>query len=183
MMSKTVYMHKNLTVGLTYFTEINEVGEATRHLAIPTEGITSEIAMFRLLPRPWLPFGTNIVARQSLQELQALGPSSTIADICTAFIKVVNQAGHLCYTERGVSRGAYFASLNDIAVLDKTADLKIPIMHLSIRTHPTPRNISAKAGTLIITPRGITIELTKKQDSTLVLSNFLRRGNLFQIVI
>lgn len=167
--------------GITTFRSLNEVGEVTKTVAIPTLLASPVTDDFKAFPARMLTAQADISASMSLKTLSAVTGKTSVGEFSQiiANLAVTNAP---CYTDKGIGRSLYLASLKDIPTNKSIKDQPIPIVHLTVYTKDGKAGMTVHEGDITIRATDIKIHIKAESADIRVLVSLLNKGELFKII-
>ena len=168
--------------GITTFRSLNEVGEVTKTVSTPTLLASPVTDDFKAFPARMLTVqGADISASMSLKTLSAVTGKTSVGEFSQiiANLAVTNAP---CYTDKGIGRSLYLASLKDIPTNKSIKDQPIPIVHLTVYNKDGKAGMTVHEGDITIRATDIKIHLKAECADIRVLVSLLNKGELFKII-
>ena len=168
--------------GITKFHSLNEAGEIIKTVNIPAIINSDALKGFELFPARMLPTqGIDITSTLSLQMLSKLNSRLGSGEI-SSIIGGLAMDGNPCFTDTGVGRGVYLASLEDISRNKAIKDQPIPIVHVTAFPNGAHPGLRIRTAYITICPTEIKVHIKAKSDGAPDLMALIRKGNLFKIM-
>lgn len=167
---------------ITTFRSLNEVGEVTKTVNIPSILASNVIGEFHSFPVRMLPTqGIDLSSSLSLQMLSKVDGQTSVGDFADCIGKLATNCNN-CYTEKGIGKSLYLASLNDIPSGKSVKDEPIPIIHITAFPNGNQTGMLVHTGDITIRATDIKVHLKAESSDIREIIKFIKKGKLFKIM-